>query len=176
MLRIDADADRSRREDLKRIDVKRLLQVPQDMIDENMELIVAFDRIDEQQEFVAADAPEHVAVAQTTSDSLGELHDQRVADGVAVVVIDVLEVVDIDECQRKPRNTLVALKSLFDASLDQAAVRQARQFVEMGMTRQFTLELLAFGDIERTREQHRFRQKRAPAYAMSARCVLRSHL
>ena len=74
---------------------------------------VALDRIDEQHEFVAADAREHVGLAHELRDAARDLHEQRVADGVIVVVVDVLEIVEIDERQREMRPLLPLARRMF---------------------------------------------------------------
>ena len=48
--------------------------------DEFGDLVLALDRSQQQQEFVAGDARQHVGVAQLAPEPLGELDQQRVAD------------------------------------------------------------------------------------------------
>ncbi len=64
-------------------------------------LLLALDRRQQQQEFVAGDARQHVGVAQLAPEALGELDQQLVADGMAVIVVDVLEIVDVEEGERE---------------------------------------------------------------------------
>ena len=78
---------------------------------------------------------------------------QRVADRVAVVVVDVLEIVEVDEGDREAPRALVAADRLLDALLDQGAVGQAGQVVEIGAPRQLVLDALAVADVERARHQ-----------------------
>jgi hypothetical protein len=57
----------------------------------------------DQQEFLAAEAPEHVQSAQGRCDDRGQLPEHRVARGVAVAVVDRLEVIDVDQAHRHRR-------------------------------------------------------------------------
>ena len=65
------------------------------------DLLLALDRIEQQQEFVAADPRQHVGFAQIEPEPLGDLDQQRIAGGVAVIVVDVLEIVDVEKGQRE---------------------------------------------------------------------------
>ena len=151
VLRMDAHPDRGRGEHLERLDVERLLQVGQDLRHDRPDLLAVLDRIEQQQELVAADARQHVAAAQPLGDALGDLQEQRVADGVAVVVVDVLEIVQVDEGERKP--VLRLAQNEVDALADENAVRQAGQIVEVDAPQQRVLDLPALGDVERAGEQ-----------------------
>src|SRR5207302_3238293 len=102
MLWMDAHPDGSRGEDLKRFDMKWLFQVCQDLFDDRPDLVVVLDRIKKEQELVTADARQHVAVAKALCNAPGDLQEKRIADRVAVIVIDVLEVIQVDKSQRKP--------------------------------------------------------------------------
>jgi len=53
-------------------------------------------------EFVAADARDHVAGAHAREQAPARLDQQRVARAVALAVVDVLEVVEVDEQHREP--------------------------------------------------------------------------
>ena len=158
VLRIDAHADRSRGKHLESLDLKWLLQALEHAVDDRADFILARHRIEKQQEFVAADAREHVAVAQAICDPPRDLHQQRVADRMAVVVVDVLEVVEVDECEREALAPVSALDGMLDVILDQDAVGRAGQFVEMNTLRQIDFDVLAVGDIERAGQQQRLAQ------------------
>ena len=84
---------------------------------------------------------------------LASLRQQRVADRVAVIVVDVLEIVDVEKCQRETALSAVVLQQTVDAMLDHAPRRQAGQFVVIGGAEQVILERLLFGDVGRTRDQ-----------------------
>ena len=71
------------------------------LFDENREVVAFANWIQDQQEFVAADSGKGIRWADVTSDSLRNFDKKRIPDGVRVVVVDVLEIVDIDECQRE---------------------------------------------------------------------------
>ena len=98
---IEADADRGGSEDLGLVDEERRLQPLQHEVDIFGDLALALDRIEQQQEFVAADPRQHVGFAQDRAEPLGDFHQQRVADRVAVIVVDVLEIVDVEEGERE---------------------------------------------------------------------------
>ena len=114
-----------------------------------------FDLVEEKQEFVAADACEHVAVAQPLRHPPGDLHQQRVADGMAVVIVDVLEIVEIDKGKREALAVVAAPERALDMLLNENAVGNARQLVEMHALRQVHLDPLALGDVEGGGDQKR---------------------
>ena len=105
---IDAQADRRRGEYLEPFDQERLLELRQQAVDEIGEILVAGKRMHDQEELVAADAAENIGWPNIGGDPLRHLHQQRVADGVGIVVVDVLEIVDVEKRQRKPRRRLRA--------------------------------------------------------------------
>ena len=116
------------------------------------DFILALDRIEQQQEFVAADPRQHVGFAQVQPEPLGDFHQQRVADVVAVIVVDVLEIVDVEKGERELGLRLAAQQAV-GAMLDHPPRRQAGQFVIIGRAEQLVLERLLFADIGRTRQQ-----------------------
>ena len=65
------------------------------------DLGLALDRIEQQHEFVAADPRQDVGFAQIHPQPLGHLDQQGVADRVAIIVVDVLEIIDVEKCQRE---------------------------------------------------------------------------
>ena len=108
MVGIKADADRGRGEYFRSVDEERRLQPLQREVDVFGDLLLALDRIEQQQKFVAADPRQHVGLAQIEPEPLGNLDQQRVADRMAVIVVDVLEIVDVEERQREPGRGIVA--------------------------------------------------------------------
>ena len=66
---------------------------------------------------------------------LRNLHQQRVADRMRVVIVDVLEIVDVDEGERKARHRPVVGEKLLDVFLNRGAVRQRGKIVEIGALR-----------------------------------------
>ncbi len=148
MLRIDADAQRSRSEQLERLDVERLFQLLQHTLDDIADLLLAIERREQQQKLVAADARQHVSVAQAFADPIGDLDEQSIADGVAVVIVDVLGIVEVDEGEREAMAFALS-QQLLDAALDEDSVRQAGEVVEIGAARQLVLDPFAVGDVVR---------------------------
>ena len=150
----DAEPDRSRGEYFKPFDQEWLFELLQQAVDELGKILVAGKRVHDQQKLVAADAAENIGRADIGGDPLRHLHQQRVADRVRIVVVDVLEIVDVEKRQGEPRRRLRAGQQLLDMLLDQGAVRQSGQVVEIGAPRQLDLGLLALGVIDRGRHQH----------------------
>ena len=90
---------------------------------------------------------------RSSPEPLGHLHQQRVADRVSVIVVDVLEIVDVEKRQRETALSVVVLQQAVDAMLDHAPRRQAGQLVVIGGAEQVILERLLFGDVGRARDQ-----------------------
>ena len=128
---------------------------------------LALDRIEQQHELVAADPRQDVGFAQIHAQPLGHFDQQGVADRVAVIVVDVLEIVDVEKREREVALDIavlqtallrmalgaVARKQRVDAVFDHPPGRQSRQFVIIGRAEQRVLERLLFGDIGGIREQ-----------------------
>ena len=150
---IEADADRGGGEDLRLVDEERRLQPLQHEVDEFRDFALVLDRIEQQQEFVAADPRQDVGFAQVEPKPLGHLDQQGVADRVAVIVVDMLEIVDVEKGQRETAVRAVALQKVVDAVFDHPPRRQAGQFVIIGRAEQVVLERLLFGDVGGAREQ-----------------------
>ena len=138
VLGIQADADRGGGEHFRSVDVERRAQPLLQEIDVVGDFGLAGDRAQQHQELVAADPRQRVGGAQFVADPLGELDQQGVADGVAVIVVDVLEIVDVEKRQRE---TGLGLQQAVGAGLDHGAVRQPGQFVEIGALEQRLLDL-----------------------------------
>ena len=121
------------------------------------DLGLALDRIEQQHEFVAADPRQDVGFAQIHPQPLGHLDQQGVADRVAIIIVDVLEIIDVEkrQCEMALKVTLgaVAREQRVDAVFDHPPCRQAGQFVIIGRAEQRVLERLLFGDVGGTREQ-----------------------
>src|SRR5204862_6038296 len=97
---------------------------------------------------------EQVAVAQMKTDSLGELPEQRVADGMAVIVVDVLEIVNVEKDDRKSVG-IVGSQELADAVFDQPSRRKSGQLVVVGKTIEFALAHLLRRHVDRAGQQQR---------------------
>ena len=99
-------------------------------------------------ELVAADPGERVAAADASGERRAHGADQVVADLVTQRVVDPLEVVQVDEEQR--RRAVVAAGALELASQlarEAPAVHQAGQAVVVRQVREVALEALALGDV-----------------------------
>ncbi len=98
---IDAHADRGGCEHLEPFHMKRLLQSLQQVLYDGKDVLIPSDRMDEQKKFIAAYSGKHVGFAHDIRNPSRNLHQQRIADGMIVIIVDVLEVIEIDECQRE---------------------------------------------------------------------------
>ena len=150
---IKADADRGGGEYLRLIDEERRLQPLQDEMDVLGDLGVALDRVEQQHEFVAADPRQDVGVAQVHSRAAWPSRPAAHRRRVAVIVVDVLEIVDVEKREREMALSVVALQQPIDAMFDHPPRRQAGQFVIIGRAEQVILERLLLGDVGGTREQ-----------------------
>ncbi len=117
------------------------------------DLGLALDRVEQQHEFIAADPRQDVGVAQIHCEPLGHLDQQRITDGVAVIIVDVLEIIDVEKCEREMVRNAVARQKRIDAMFDHPPCRQAGQLVIIGRTEQRILERLLLGDVGGTGEQ-----------------------
>ena len=153
VLGIKADPDRGRSEDFRSVDEVRSPQPFQRKLDVFRHLLLALDRIEQQQEFIAADPRQHVGFAQVHPKPLGDFDQQRIPDRMAVIVVDMLEIIDVEKCQREPAMRLVAMQEAVDAVLDHAPVRQAGQLVVIGRPEQVILQRLLLADIGGARQQ-----------------------
>ena len=122
-------------------------------LDEFRNLRGVLDRIEQQQEFVAADPRQHVGFAQVASEPSCEFDQQRVADRMAVIVVDVLEIIDVEKGEREFPATVVALQQAVGAVLDHPPRRQVGQFIVIGGAEQLVFEGLLLADIGRARNQ-----------------------
>ena len=100
-------------------------------------------------ELVAAEPADDVGVAQARAQQGRDRAEQLVAGGVAVAVVDVGEVVDVERQQRG--GVAVALRVADDPLellAEAPAVVQARERVVVGEPAQLALEALAIGDVD----------------------------
>ena len=153
MIRIEADADRGGGEYFGFVDEERRLHPLHDEVEKLLDFALVLDRMEQQHEFVAADPRQDVGFAQVEAKPLGHLHQQCVADRVAVIVVDMLEIVDVEKGQREMALRALALQELVDAVFDHAPRRKARQFVIIGRPEQVVFEHLLFGDVGGARDQ-----------------------
>ena len=144
MIRIDADADRGRGQDLEPFDQERLLELLQQVFDHPGEfgIIVIAERAQHEQKFVAADAAQDIGGPDVGGYPLRHLDQQRVADGMRIIVVDVLEISMSRNASANRGRPAAVSEKLFNVLLDQRSVRQPGQIVEIGALRQFGLDVL----------------------------------
>ncbi|CAM2138214.1 hypothetical protein PT2222_100175 [Paraburkholderia tropica] len=98
----------------------------------------------QQREFLAAEAAEHVLLAHHVGHALRHRAQHRVAGDVAEFVVDLLEVVEIEQQHREVAAiTLPAREFLHQARLEEAPVRDAREAVAVGVFAQLGHGVLA---------------------------------
>ena len=108
----------------------------------------------QQRELVAAESGDGVATAHTRPQSLGDDHQDLVADGVAEAVVDRLEVVEIDEEQGDSVvRALGPLNPLFHAIAKEHAIGQIGQRIVERLMRKLVLEALAVADVAGGQDQ-----------------------
>jgi hypothetical protein len=153
MVRVEADADRGRSENFRPVDEKRRGEASQCGSQKFLDLMGPLNRIEQEQEFVAADPRQHVGFAQVAGQSLRDLDQQRIADAVAVIVVDVLEIVDVEEGERESGRAVVARQQAVGAMFDHAPRRQVGQFVVVGRAEQLVFKGFLFTDVGGARDQ-----------------------
>ena len=94
-----------------------------------------------------------VGVAQVHREPLGDLDQQGVADAVAVIIVDVLEIIDVEKCQCEVTRNAVLRQQRIDAVFDHPPRRQAGQLVIIGRAEQRVLERLLLGNVGGAGEQ-----------------------
>ena len=111
--------------------------------------ILASAAVHDDRELLAAEPADHVLRPDDRAQALGEEAQQLVADGVAVHVVDVLEVVDVEhEHRERPMRAARLLQRLQQPLVEDAVVEEARQRVGAGLM----LEALSdLGVVERER-------------------------
>src|SRR3979490_1588888 len=72
---------------------------------------------------------------------------------MAVIVVDVLEIVDVEEREREPAVLLTLLQEAVGAMFDHAPHWQAGEFVVIGRAEQMILKGLLLADLDRARKQ-----------------------
>ena len=98
-------------------------------------------------ELVAAEAREHVALAQRGLQPPAGLAQERIARLVAVAVVDELEAVDVDEQHGARGRALAVSELLLELARELAAVDEPRERVVLRRVRQLQLGVLALGDV-----------------------------
>ena len=109
---------------------------------------LAVDVADHQRELVAADARDQIGRAEPLAQHLGDRLEHRVAGRVAVRVVDLLEVVEVEHDDRA-RVAVAdgAGERLDEARLEAAAVEQRGQQVVVGDEREARREVVDVGRV-----------------------------
>jgi hypothetical protein len=110
-------------------DLEGLCQGVRDLLAQGAD-IVGCDDFGEYHELVTTDAGYRIGLAQTAQQAPADLDQQQVAGGVAVAVIDQLEVIQVDEQQGEAALLTMGLgDGLVDAVLQQEAIGQTGQAI-----------------------------------------------
>ena len=72
---------------------------------------------------------------------------------MAVIIVDVFEIIDVEKGQREPGDGAVMLHQAVGAVFDHPAHRQVGQFVKIGRTEQMILDGFLLADIDGARQQ-----------------------
>ena len=116
-------------------------------------------------ELVAAEPRHHVPLAEGGAEHVGGGHEQLVALGVALLVVDALEAVHVEvREQHLPVAAPRAAPDLVDLDEEAAPVEEAGELVHVRQAAQELLQLLVRGDAVADRQAE-------PAAADVARCV-----
>ena len=118
-----ACADTRGRKDFPPVDVERLFQRFDDALDERRQVGFVQEGIQQQEELVAADACERIAGTNVVRHALRDCDQQRIPGRVAVVVVYLLEVVHVDERERKHAAAPVLPQSGVDELRHERAIR-----------------------------------------------------
>ena len=101
------DADRGGEEDLLLAERDRRAQRPADRFGEGGDPLRLVLRDEQEGELVAAEARQRVLRLEEPGEAAGDGEQDRVADGEAEAVIDLLEAVDVEDEDRRPRRALL---------------------------------------------------------------------
>jgi len=147
---IHGNADAHRHRHFMALQVEGLAHRFADLVDHAHGMLRPFGQHQDGGKFIAAETADGVAHAQAVDEAAGKLAQQIVADGVAQRVVDILETVDIHEQHGHGPLVFGRLgQRMGQRGVELAAVRQARERVEMGQLHQALLGVLAFGDVAR---------------------------
>ena len=91
--------------------------------------------------------------AQIQPEPLCDLYQKRIPDRVAVIVVDVLEIVDVEKRERELALRSVALQKAVGATFNHAPRRQVGQLVIISRPEQLIFDGLLLADVSRARKQ-----------------------
>ena len=110
-------------------DIDLALQAGKYLVHCHRELALVLDAVEEQHEFVAAEAADMNAVLGEDRQPFGDRIKQAVADGMAQRVVHALEIVQVDDGDRAQAVAIPSGHRLQDSLVEIGAVDQARQAV-----------------------------------------------
>ncbi len=103
--------------------------------------------------FITAESADGIGIPDTSRYAPGGLHQQGVPLGVAEAVIDLLEAVEIDEQNSQwPTASLCSFDLLFQVIVEQVAIGQSGQCIEVRLAPDQLLALLPLRDIREDRD------------------------
>ena len=104
---------------------------------------------EEHGELVASEPRNRVARADDLLQTVAEGGEHLVAHAVAELVVDLLELVEVDENERRLLVSILADRDrMLQLLVEESPVREARQWVEERLLAQLLLELAFRGDVE----------------------------
>src|SRR3984957_1460719 len=135
------------------VSAKRSLEGLHDLVDDQMRILPGV--LDEHREFIAAESGDGVTATHAAEQSLRGLHQQRVTGGLAQVVVDQLEVVDIhgQDCDRT-LVTVIELDRVIKPVAEQSPVGQVSQRVAQRTVGHAVRQPPVFGDHQKLAGQH----------------------
>src|ERR1700736_3992339 len=125
MLRIDAHTDRTGAEQFEPRNGEGPLQFLEDSCDDRLNLIFAFERIEQQQKLIVIDMRELVGAAKSLCNPPANFGEQGVAYVAAMTVIEISEVIESDAHDREMAPALIALNDCVDILRGKAQRREA---------------------------------------------------
>ena len=148
--RVHADADTRGHVDLVMLEHERSREHPQDFLCRQTRILGAVQIAQDNAELVPAHAPHRIAHAHAFGKPLCDLLQQQVADAMTERVIGDLEAVEIEKHHgHHPAAALRLRQQLPQAVVEQHAVRQTGEAVEMRHVDELFFGFLALGNVLR---------------------------
>ncbi len=160
MQRKNAGAHAGGRQEFPAFDLERLFERFHDPLDERHEVRFLGQRIQQEEKLVAADSRERVSRTDIVRHALCQRDEQRVSGRVAVVIVNLLEVVHVDEREREHAATPMLPYGSVHELRHQRAVRKTGELVVKSTVGELLFEVLALGDVEGSREKQGFLEDR----------------